>query len=430
MAIDPRKFIISCPEKEKPTDKFSAFDAISNVSGLEIQNKAFDRLRTLVKIGNTAQKNTVVGDGVAWVFDKMGLNYELTNSSILQFSPSVANTAIGSAKQIAEKIKQGNFQLEDIPQYLADFTNLEKLIKGLYTDPKEVNQAIEVCQSTHYASDLIGYAPKFKFMFVVEFVLNGEYHPTFLANGNRKTAAFCQTFERPNPTFEYEMVNMYNFRTRVLTKVTYPSATMTFLDDSQNHVMEFFQQYMREMSPLYRLEDPSDFENNGMNFSSNARSSSMKQPSIAPHKDIFREIRVYHLWQSGRYFNLYRYFNPKIEEIQFDPYDMADGQTTTIGCQFAYDSLNVQTGLYFGAHGEFVDGLKEASALGQSQLRFTGEDYGSPSTVDDLYEESYQDEAISALEDRAEDALGGYGSNVTDSIKANIPSVDDVDFGF
>ena len=114
MAVDPRKFIIACPDKLKTTDKISAFGAISNISDLEIQSGVLSSLRTLVSIGNTAQANTIVGDGVTWVFDKLGLNYNLTRGDVFKFSPSVANNAIGAAKQIVEKIRAGNFSLEDI----------------------------------------------------------------------------------------------------------------------------------------------------------------------------------------------------------------------------------------------------------------------------------------------------------------------------
>jgi len=424
MAVDPRTFTISCPERNAtPNDKFTAFDALSKVTDLEINNKVVSGLRNIVKIGNTAQAGSIVGDGVTWVFDKMGMSYQLTNSTLRDFNPGVANRAIGAAKQVAEKVKQGDFQLEDIPQFVGDFQNLEKLLGGIYTPDKVKKPAVEICHATHYAKDLIEFAPKFKFHFVVEFVMRPGYE-NFL--GDIKPAAFCKQFQLPTPTFHYEDVNMYNFRTKVLTHVTYPPAQMIFYDDGYNQVMKFFTQYLKEISPIANLEDPAAFEDNGMNFKENAHSGSMRPPrngirtprrnefgglsgeggfdEIA-NKTVISQIRVYQIYHSGYKFNMYQFFNPRINEFQLDQLDMEDNQTTAINIDFNYDSLLITNNLSFE---EKEDMLSAASELGESSLRFvSGSDVGVPVGATDLDIEKYEDEAKQSLLARGQEFLGG-----------------------
>lgn len=425
MAVDPRTFTIACPDKNNTTsDKFNVFDAISKVSDLEINNKVVSGLRNIVKIGKTAQAKTIVGDGTLWVFDKMGMSYELTNSVIKDFNSGVANRSIGAAKQIAEKVKEGNFELEDVPQYVADFQNLETLIRGVYTPDKVSKPEVEVCHATNYAKDLIEFAPKFKFHFVVEFVMRPGYE-NFL--GDIKPAAFCKQFQLPTPTFQYEDVNMYNFRTKVLTHVTYPPAQMTFYDDGHNHVMEFFTKYLKDLSPIANLEDPAVFEDNGMNFGENSYSGSMRPPTNGvrtarrnefgglsgrggftevANKTVISQIRVYQIYHSGYNFNMYSFINPRINEFQLDQLDMEDTQTTAVNIDFNYDSLLITNNLSFE---EKESTISNASALGQSRLRFvSGRDVGaSTGSASPLDIEKYEEDAKQSLLDRGEELLGG-----------------------
>jgi hypothetical protein len=111
--------------------------------------------------------------------------------------------------------------------------------------------------STSYAASLANsqFRPKFKFMFRVEFL----FKPTVLEQFAATTAAWKNNFvfsirsvDRPKIDFEYEDVNQYNFRTKVLKSIKHQDLTMTFTDDVGNNVHEFFRFMMMVHQPITR----------------------------------------------------------------------------------------------------------------------------------------------------------------------------------
>ena len=89
--------------------------------------------------------------------------------------------------------------------------------------------------------------------------------------------------------------------------------------------------------------------------------------------------------------------------------------------------MNVKTGLYFGGVGgenlQFSSALSDASELGASRLRFTGEKYDAANpeleTDTDTLGQAYDEDAYDAL-GQSED-----GDQKVSEIKANTPSVVD-----
>ena len=111
--------------------------------------------------------------------------------------------------------------------------------------------------ASSYAHSLANsqYRPKLKFLFRVEFL----FKPELLAKYNQTSATWKDTMQfmiksvdRPKVDFEYEDVNQYNFRTKVLKQIKHRELTMTFYDDVGNNVHEFFRFIMMAMSPITR----------------------------------------------------------------------------------------------------------------------------------------------------------------------------------
>jgi hypothetical protein len=111
--------------------------------------------------------------------------------------------------------------------------------------------------ATSYAASLANaqFRPKLKFMFRVEFL----FKPQILQQFGSEAAAWKDKFvfliksvDRPKVDFDYEEVNQYNFRTKVLKQIKHRELTMTFMDDVGNNVHEFFRFMMFAHSPITR----------------------------------------------------------------------------------------------------------------------------------------------------------------------------------
>lgn len=127
---------------------------------------------------------------------------------------------------------------------------------GKTADPP-VNRNDGSWYATSYAASLADttYRPKLKFLFRVEFLFKTEVLEQFKATSAKWKDQFVfmiKAVDRPKVDFEYDDVNMYNFRTKVLKQIKHRELTMTFLDDVGNNVHEFFRFMMMVHSPITR----------------------------------------------------------------------------------------------------------------------------------------------------------------------------------
>lgn len=392
-AYDPRTFLVKPCGKSKnkvtgnASNKRDFFSAIGKVGDLEVLNDIGagaigEGLRTLSKVSSSIRtgrsvvpgrennevfNNTLakissmaadnVNGGANVVMDTMGLGNAV--DSVSTFNPGVANRAYGQAKAVYEKVKQGNFEVSDIPEYVSDFQNLDTLFRGIFTPPpSSSSRDIEMCGASPFAMDLIRFAPKQKFMFIVQITFREPYQ-TWSAIGN-DLAFVVKTSTRPNVSFEYEEINMYNFRTRIPKRTVYEPITMSFLDDNQNNANLFYIAYMRAMSPIANMggmreqiptvqqyQDVSmDWEvDQGMTFDNSAltRRGAGSLGALEDNvENILAEIKLYHIFEYGRLMNVYRFFHPKITKLELDDLTMSEtGNGSEVSLTFEYDGLHV-----------------------------------------------------------------------------------------
>jgi hypothetical protein len=202
--------------------------------------------------------------------------------------------------------------------------------------------------------------PKQRFLFQVEFVL----HPNVYSEVNsmvsdqvlRKFGFFVKQIDRPKVEYTYEDVNMYNFRTRVLTKVTHQPLSMNLWDDARNTVGEFVNLYRKAYTPMARQEtiDAGDIEKTGFTFSKSMLyspdrdfSSRAALPNNAKH--FLKEVRVKQIYsthssyqQSAFALTEYTFFNPVITAFDFDDVNHETSESNGISMQFSYDALHVE----------------------------------------------------------------------------------------
>ena len=193
MAQDPRKFtVIPCDaEGNKLTTQsaekrgwFDSLKSITKLGDVEILNDiGFGPVRAGLKTLSatsdairTGAEYLSPGITQSSVLAETGIDENVLAGNGTTFHPEVANRAYGQAQVIADRVKQGRFQLSDIPGTFQDLQNAWELTKGIFTPDPAQQFNKEMCQASPYAMDLIERAPKHKFMFFVDFVYNDKYH--------------------------------------------------------------------------------------------------------------------------------------------------------------------------------------------------------------------------------------------------------------
>ncbi len=357
---DPRKFLQKpCPDGAAPQQrKSNFFSTLGKIGDLEILNnvdneigqglRALETISNQIRLGEGAPKvftdpDTSQEAGEDAVLDPLGIDPNQTRTEGIRFNPTVANRALGQANAIYERVRQGNFEIRDIPEAIQDFGNLKQLLGGIFTPLSgENNKSDRFCDPSPYAVDLIALAPKHKFMFVVEFVFSSDYIEEFR---DHNFAFVIKRSSRPNMNFEYEDVNFYNFRTKVLKKSEYQPMTMTFYDDMTDNALRFYARYMQIISPISRsVGDGTStmFEESGMTFdqSEGAVNSASINAVGNTTKTIIDYINLYHIVHAGRDVDVYRFDNPRLQTMSLDDLDMTDGGTgTEVTIEFNYDGL-------------------------------------------------------------------------------------------
>jgi hypothetical protein len=371
MAVDPRfNFVVKCPqtsnrEQTSNSARKDFFNAVGKVGDIELLNRVGDGkvaqgLRTLAKTSNAIRSgevdSAIITNGVSG--DATGANVVLAEVGISpneaqeagKFNPGVLNVATAEAENVYEKVKQGNYKLEDIPGSFQNLQNLATLVGGIFTPGAGEQSKIELCGARNYAQALIRYAPKHKFMFILQFTLKKEWEGW--GDHINQMAFVVKNTGRPNVNIEHEEVNFYNFWSRVAKRTVYEPVTMRFHDDSKNFGQQFFNAYLQAISPISRLGGYKEtqgmthefLENTGLSgggkwgVDSSASIGALEGNNTA----IIDELKVFHLFDYGRYMSVYNYKNPKILSMNLDDLDMAEGTTgNEIEIQFAYDQLHI-----------------------------------------------------------------------------------------
>lgn len=189
-------------------------------------------------------------------------------------------------------------------------------------------------EATHYANDLANKRqPKLKFLFKVRFV----------GFTTREFYYFVHSIDKPKVNFVHTDVNYYNFRTKVLTHVTFDPITVSFWDEIGNSVNEFFKFYLQNRSG----QGSGGWGTNygfGLSSSSKPYERTSAYPNAPYGYSAGQQIIVEQIFANGSNTNRFIFINPRIETLQFDNLDMSDSSPgSSLTCTFNYDALSVQT---------------------------------------------------------------------------------------
>lgn len=180
--------------------------------------------------------------------------------------------------------------------------------------------------SVHYADDLIAHAPKFKFLFKV----------TFEGFGDQEFSYFVHRCDKPKVMLNHQDINYYNFRSRVLTSVTYQPLSMTLLDETGNSVNNFFVTYLSKTSGT-------GSGNWGVDAGFGSASSSKPYEQNRGYS-VGKRVIIEQVFANGLYSNLFELVNPRIESFDFDELNMEDSTSgSMLNITLSYDALRCKT---------------------------------------------------------------------------------------
>jgi hypothetical protein len=205
--------------------------------------------------------------------------------------------------------------------------------------------------------------PKGKFLFKVRFMIS----PAFVESAKRLNidinvlntdlTFIVKNIDLPKVQFEYEEVNMYNFKTKVLKSITNRELALSFYDDTGNRALNFVNLYMKLLRPITRLQQRpgKELQNHGFAFDNTMYGLDTGGRGIlaGDRIDILDSITI-------EQFYLDRTSQNPIDSIKlnrfvctnarFESFDISDqdyengGAANMISINFGFDALNIETG--------------------------------------------------------------------------------------
>ncbi len=201
------------------------------------------------------------------------------------------------------------------------------------------------------------YAPKFKFLFHVYFEINPAVYAVGLSTGTN-FGLTVKTVKLPSYSFDTHVMNQYNRKRIVQTKIKYDPIDIAFHDDNGNRVRNmwynYYTYYYKDATkPVVTTSGRQTITNNSLapNGGADYNSRNLYNNSIAGDEDwgyigdtstasqtlssssqgiskipFFKNIQIYGFNQHN--FVLYTLVNPIITRFSHDTYDYSSGSGT------------------------------------------------------------------------------------------------------
>jgi len=216
---------------------------------------------------------------------------------------------------------------------------------------------------TPYASALASSAgafdPKTRFLFKVKFEFHQELIAAIAALGidaqslMRDLTFVVKNIDLPKIDYQYEEVNMYNFRTKVLKSIVWSDTSVSFHDDVGNRALGFFNLYMMLLKPISRSVPTKDMrlEDFGFEFSSSYADFDASYRGVLPNnrKEVLSKITIeqFYVDRSAAIIdavkmNSFIFTNPRIHNMSMAGLDHAVGSDgASINATFDFDSVHI-----------------------------------------------------------------------------------------
>lgn len=228
-----------------------------------------------------------------------------------------------------------------------------------------------------------GLEPKLKFLFRVEFKFYEGAARMASSMGldvgsslSRDLTYVVKQIDLPKYTFDYEEINYYNFRTKVLKKINHDTLNFTFYDDVANNALKFMSIYLQILQPLSRTTwtEGANLEGNGFAFAQQlgGLDSGMRGAIRFPNtKDVLSSLTVHQYYldrhqnhlqgtqiRQAIYMNSFVFTNPRIASFNLHDQDHEQGQQPNmLDVSFDYDALRIKTGIIADTKDKDLAGL-------------------------------------------------------------------------
>lgn len=207
--------------------------------------------------------------------------------------------------------------------------------------PKDWNTTKYAAALVH--SDSAAFNPKLKFMFKVSFKIDPAMHDFARQMGfdpinlQQNVSFVVRHVDRPKVDADYEEVNMYNFRTKVLKSIRHRELSMTLYDDVGNNALSFVNLYRQLLQPIARIpQNPfMAHEDFGFSFGSGDLDTSMRAVLPGDRKTILTEMIIHQIFvergsdvdDPASWVKVVNFVftNPKFTNIDIDDMDHENG---------------------------------------------------------------------------------------------------------
>lgn len=197
-------------------------------------------------------------------------------------------------------------------------------------------------------TDQVELNPKLKFLFKVTFQFDPALYEAASTLGfdldaiQRNASFLVRHIDRPKFDFDYEEVNMYNFRTKILKSIRHREVGFTLYDDVGNNALSFVNVYRMLMQPIARTSvlPTMQHEDYGFNFDQSLRSLDTSMRGILPSstardvKNVLTKMTINQIFvERGSRDGLdnivkvvdFEFINPRFTNIDIDDLDHENG---------------------------------------------------------------------------------------------------------
>jgi len=287
--------------------------------------------------------------------------------------------------------------------------------------------------SAKIASGDGGFQPKGKFLFKVGFRVIPEVatlliqagYPTDLLESVKDLTFIVMDIDLPTVTYDYEDVNMYNFRTKVLKRIDFKDLSFSFHDNVANTGLNFINTYMMALSPITRMRQMAGnrtLDSSGFAFSDmmGTLDTSLRGSLPGNQNNIISEIFIEHFYvQTAKTgspvdsvkLNTFVFTNPRLNEFNLGSLDYSTSELNSIKMSINFDSIYIEPGAW-GSNtktpslpgSDIMDG---ADVLGPSIIRGSAVQAGKASNpIIDILSRQGQRIAQTAVSNALGKALG------------------------
>ena len=221
-------------------------------------------------------------------------------------------------------------------------------------------------QTTHNGRAGALSIPRFKFTWLVEFNINPRVWENPVTNlreflKNNRLYTHLVSLDHPSPTIDVEKLRSYNKWISVPKTVEFPTASMTFHDDSTSVVQALWKEHLNFYSHLGQVGDSISGEGTQSNLSSTLETNSYQfthiltgeemraqmetRPSLGLRlkandmRHFFETITIYDLGTEPDGINVYWFHRPMITAWQHDNLDKEDRTgNVRVTASFDYES--------------------------------------------------------------------------------------------